>query len=238
MRKDNLNKQSGTGDILLPSSSYHRLSTSGLTRESRSKKKHITEGISIALCLAVSLNANGASAECVVPPSCESLGYNMTAAQCGKYTTLKCPFDATKVYCSIENCPSEYHLYSCPTYASCSWCGNKAKIVDCSKGYLYKNGNCAKCTTCPGENVGYMISLREPLITNNCYQKPPYIFGMVTHAICKTADSDTPFLVQFSTKPVELTYTTSSECKSADLNGEAYKTILKEITANYTLCTN
>lgn len=37
---------------------------------------------------------------CTVPPTCESMGYNKTASQCGNLATLKCPFDETKLFCT------------------------------------------------------------------------------------------------------------------------------------------
>ena len=37
---------------------------------------------------------------CTVPPTCESMGYNKTASQCGNLATLKCPFDQTKLFCT------------------------------------------------------------------------------------------------------------------------------------------
>lgn len=36
---------------------------------------------------------------CVPPPSCNTLGFTKTAADCAGKTILKCPFDTTKVYC-------------------------------------------------------------------------------------------------------------------------------------------
>ena len=36
---------------------------------------------------------------CATPPSCETLGYTKTAADCSGKTILKCPFDNNKVYC-------------------------------------------------------------------------------------------------------------------------------------------
>lgn len=36
---------------------------------------------------------------CQTPPSCTELGYNMTAEDCSGKTSIKCPFDSSKIYC-------------------------------------------------------------------------------------------------------------------------------------------
>ena len=36
---------------------------------------------------------------CVIPPTCESLGYTLTDAECKGRTVIKCPFDLSKVFC-------------------------------------------------------------------------------------------------------------------------------------------
>lgn len=59
-------------------------------------------GVSL-LVLAFSFDTNAQT--CKVPPTCESLGFTMTAATCNGKTILKCPFDEAKVYCpsALEN---------------------------------------------------------------------------------------------------------------------------------------
>lgn len=58
-------------------------------------------GVSLSV-LAFSLLASTSSIAqtCTVPPTCESMGYNKTAAQCGNLATLKCPFDSSKLFCT------------------------------------------------------------------------------------------------------------------------------------------
>lgn len=53
-------------------------------------------GVSL-LVLAFSFDTNAQT--CKVPPTCESMGFTMTAAACNGKTILKCPFDEAKVYC-------------------------------------------------------------------------------------------------------------------------------------------
>ena len=36
---------------------------------------------------------------CATPPTCESLGYTLTASQCTGRTVLKCPLDTSKIFC-------------------------------------------------------------------------------------------------------------------------------------------
>ncbi len=51
------------------------------------------------LSTATILSSPAAAQNCTVPPSCESLGYVKTAADCEGLDTLKCPFDQSKLYC-------------------------------------------------------------------------------------------------------------------------------------------
>lgn len=53
------------------------------------------------LALAFSLGASlpAAAQTCVPPPSCDTLGFTKTVADCTGKTILKCPFDTGKVYC-------------------------------------------------------------------------------------------------------------------------------------------
>ena len=37
---------------------------------------------------------------CVVPPTCEGLGYDKTASDCGGLAKLRCPFDDSKYFCT------------------------------------------------------------------------------------------------------------------------------------------
>lgn len=53
---------------------------------------------STTLGKAVSLQAQ----TCAVAPTCESLGYTMTATNCTGKKALKCPFDTNKLYCVTE----------------------------------------------------------------------------------------------------------------------------------------
>ena len=40
-----------------------------------------------------------AAINCAVPPTCEELGFAYSSAKCDGQSTLKCPFDQTKVFC-------------------------------------------------------------------------------------------------------------------------------------------
>ncbi len=60
-----------------------------------------------ALAFSVGATAAAAAESCAVPPSCDSLGYTKTASDCQDMSTLKCPFDTSKVFCvSADELPS------------------------------------------------------------------------------------------------------------------------------------
>ena len=44
-------------------------------------------------------NTSALAQTCATPPTCESLGYTLTASQCTGRTVLKCPLDTSKIFC-------------------------------------------------------------------------------------------------------------------------------------------
>lgn len=75
--------------------------------------KNSTKIIGASLsALAFSLTISNALAQtCVVPPTCEALGFIKTTADCAGKTILKCPFDQTQVYCpGYEESSQTYNL--------------------------------------------------------------------------------------------------------------------------------
>ena len=62
-------------------------------------QKKIYAGAMLAFCLAFSAKSLQAQT-CIVPPTCEELGYKQTEADCqGKDIVMKCPTDMTKMTC-------------------------------------------------------------------------------------------------------------------------------------------
>ena len=58
-------------------------------------------GASLALAAFSFITPSHVQAQtCITPPSCESLGYTMTEADCEGYNFLKCPFDTSKIFCA------------------------------------------------------------------------------------------------------------------------------------------
>ena len=47
-----------------------------------------------------------AAIDCAVPPTCEELGFAYSSAKCDGQSTLKCPFDQTKVFCGEPVLPA------------------------------------------------------------------------------------------------------------------------------------
>ena len=63
------------------------------------KKNLLIAGAMLAFCLAFSAKSLQAQT-CIVPPTCEELGYKQTEADCqGKDIVMKCPTDMTKMTC-------------------------------------------------------------------------------------------------------------------------------------------
>ena len=50
--------------------------------------------------LGMMISGNVLAQSCVFPPTCEELGYDKVASDCGSLAKLKCPFDDSKYFCT------------------------------------------------------------------------------------------------------------------------------------------
>ena len=50
--------------------------------------------------LGMLMSGEAAAQTCVIPPTCEELGYDKVASDCGSLAKLKCPFDDSKYFCT------------------------------------------------------------------------------------------------------------------------------------------
>lgn len=84
----------------------------------RLKVKNIFGAGLIALAFSIGITKTAAAQSCTVPPTCDALGYTKTATDCKDMSTLKCPFDQSKVFCVTAaevpggNCEVGAILYS------------------------------------------------------------------------------------------------------------------------------
>ena len=87
----------------------------------------------LVFCILVS-SASIVRAECVPYPDCASIGYSETSCDS---PSVKCPFDATKLYCLP--CDSKYQ-YSCDGVGEAglgTGCRGKYESCSCQSGYNY-----------------------------------------------------------------------------------------------------
>lgn len=70
---------------------------------------------------------------CVPSPSCDTLGFTKTAADCAGKTILKCPFDTSKVYCPGEEEQTKSYALGDTYYADGVAVGKVIKL-DCATG--------------------------------------------------------------------------------------------------------
>ena len=68
------------------------------------KNCKMTIGAMLLLTTAFSV-AEVRAQTCVVPPTCEGLGYDKTASDCGGLAKLRCPFDDSKYFCTAYRNP-------------------------------------------------------------------------------------------------------------------------------------
>ena len=86
-----------------------------------------------------------AEINCAVPPTCEELGYTMTAEACSGRAKLKCPFD-DQYFCDVSSCYNGGYLETKPDALS-----------TCS-AVNYSGLSCYKCIPECYENVETVIS--------------------------------------------------------------------------------
>lgn len=115
-----------------------------------------------SLCAAFLIGSSSMvkAASCVSSPSCESLGYIMTASECSGVAAIKCPWDTSKVFCDKDPCDDIVGL-TVPANATCHTisvkCPKKCMGWSCNAGYTEVNSTsgkyCAKSLP-PVEPVG------------------------------------------------------------------------------------
>ena len=88
-----------------------------------------------------------ANTGCVVLPKCDEMGYTRTEAECSGQPTIKCPFDATRVFCdkvtaknasAPEEDPTDYTNYT-PKNPGID---DYTTAVTCSAGTYIKDSCC------------------------------------------------------------------------------------------------
>lgn len=94
-----------------------------------------------------------AAIDCAVPPSCEELGFTMTTSQCSEKTTLKCPFDRTKVFCHED------------------LSGGTPSPIPCQNGsYLYQDYLCYNQPPSGFALVGTVVDAKDRLVVSKNYK--------------------------------------------------------------------
>ena len=100
---------------------------------------------SLYMTMLFCLLSSTAHAECTPAPDCASIGYTETSCET---TSLKCPFDTSKLYCLP--CDSSFK-YNCSgdniTGGVGSTCNGKYASCECSGGGKFNNGSCPQSVT-------------------------------------------------------------------------------------------
>lgn len=117
-----------------------------------------------ASVLSIVFSAANARAECVATPDCASLGFNKSEADCPA-NALKCPWDASKLFCGDEPAVScgEAYKYTCEEYGYTGGVGNPCNDLyascecDTSNHYYWTGSACKQnCNgyyySCTGSN--------------------------------------------------------------------------------------
>ncbi len=170
-------------------------------------------GMTMLFCL-LSMTAH---AECTPAPDCASIGYTETSCET---TSLKCPFDTTKLYCLP--CDSKYQ-YTCSGtgYAGGSGvsCGGKYASCECGSGFEWNDNSCEEKPDC---TVG-MIYYSDKSCSST-YDNSKTAIGVVVkynELVLSQKSSSTMKWGTYGTNVSGLTDITSTAGAIADYNGKA-----------------
>lgn len=100
--------------------------------------------------LSTNVTIDNSGAECSQTKSCEAMGYTKSASEC-QDGGVKCPWDASKMYCKTPACPEHYYK-DCAKIDS-HWSNNTSKVKTLSDG--------SKCYSCMSScsAYGYLATL-------------------------------------------------------------------------------
>ena len=117
---------------------------------------------------------------CTAAPSCDDLGYTKSASQCSGKTTLKCPFDLTKVSCEDESKNSTIPLWDWANSKSCD--GTTNWIKDSTSGewrYSVPQNGCVLLLTNNSSHTTGLANTFSILDTSNntitTYSNRPHV---------------------------------------------------------------
>ncbi|MBE6443504.1 MAG: hypothetical protein E7020_02410 [Alphaproteobacteria bacterium] len=133
----------------------------------------------LLLCSALVVASSAYALDCATPPTCEDLGFTMSADECAGKFTLKCPFDNTNVFCGMNindgtACQSKIGDMTVITSSS--------TLLGSGTDYLYPE-NCMSCGT-NGITLGANSTLNSYCAFSECYctDKPGYCQATITLA--------------------------------------------------------
>ena len=138
-----------------------------------------TLGATLLLTTAFSVT-EGWTQTCAIPPTCESLGYTMSEADC-EGAVIKCPFDTTKVYCpklaqdgsGDYPCSSQYYITTTSSSNFLNSCHyNTSSISDFSTIKL---------------NTSTMICRATNAVPNNFPSSKNFETGILAKQNCESA---------------------------------------------------
>ena len=145
------------------------------TRREKMKKLAILSPL-VILMASTSL----AQDSCITHPSCADLGYTKSASQCSGKTTLKCPFDLTKVSCEDESKNSTIPLWDWANSKSCD--GTTNWIKDSTSGewrYSVPQNGCVLLLTNNSSHTTGLANTFSILDTSNntitTYSNRPHV---------------------------------------------------------------
>ncbi len=138
------------------------------------KNCKLTIGAMLLLTTAFSV-AEVRAQTCVVPPTCEGLGYDKTASDCGGLAKLRCPFDDSKYFCTAYTDQD----------------GNKAIAIG---DIIYSDGTYSSEPVPLKKPVGILINLSGLILSTSPVEiQAQKCIGWGTNALTNKCNSYAPY---------------------------------------------
>lgn len=141
-----------------------------------------------ASLIALAFSSMNAQAQtCTVPPTCEALGFTLTASDCVGKTTLKCPFDQNKIYCPSDNEVFQSYKLGDTYKVNGIAVGTIIQTNDCNSGVTVKD--CISRSSCTTTSKDYVYDSNSS--TNYLYTWTCKSTGAVIASNYTGKDTDT-----------------------------------------------
>jgi len=167
---------------------------------------------------------NIAHAECTPTPDCASIGYTETSCET---TSLKCPFDTSKLYCLPCDSSFKYDCNASNQIGVGNTCNGKYTACTCASGYEWDTStNTCKATSSVGSCTVGMIYYSDKSCSSS-YNSSKTAIGVVIkdNALVMSKDRVSMYWSNAYTDTSLTNYSSSTDAKT-DFNGKSNTAVI------------